>query len=185
MSLKTLTGVFLVLLTASQCSSAKHANPKEDKNMNPRSESSAAFTGIGQGSATWRPSQGSFGPQVLIIESQAGWEKLSRLFPMRISDSSATDFQNLSKLDFTREKIWIFTYGLVGSSGYSIRLEKITVTEKARFFLKGVAPDPGDDVGAVMDHPFHLIVVKGLDPSLPMEFLVNGKPISFGVTREN
>ena len=143
------------------------------------------FVSIGQGSTSWKINEGFLGPQFFLFKYRERWEIQKIHFPILPHTTNDKKLSLLANVDFIKQIVLIFTYGTVGSTGYSIELEKILIDSNTVFYLKGTIPDPNSTEGAVMMHPFHLIILDRFGMPSNFEFYINNKKTDFIVNIED
>ncbi len=125
---------------------------------------------VGKGDSEWKPSGQMFGPQLLIFRSQELWKEKKELFSLNPRTINSDAKEKLDNIDFKKESILIFTFGLVGSTGYSLDVKKISVKDTLNCMLTSKRPAPNETTGAVMQHPFVMVIVE-ID-SIPNEYKI-------------
>lgn len=136
-----------------------------------------AFTSVGQGPLAWKPRPSEFGPQCVLFRSRAAWEARADGFATNPATTSAGDSARLAKLDFTRASVLAVTLGEAGSTGISIRLERIEAGPPPVLVMTGTYPGAGEMTGAMMTHPFHLVILEATALPADAVFTLDGRKI--------
>jgi hypothetical protein len=143
------------------------------------SSKTIAFTSVGGGPLAWSPSESGFGPQCLLIRSQAAWGKIAGTFSMNPERSSPDGERRLASVEFKRESILAVTLGEIGSTGFDIELQRIDAGPPAKLVMKSKRPAPDQRTGAMMTHPFHLVILEAVSLPDSAVFELDGKPAAF------
>ena len=139
------------------------------------------FAHVGQGSSDWGPGGEYFGPQFLVFTSMESWMSKKDLFFLRPAKVEDSGMKAVETVDFSRQRVLVFTFGQVGTTGYSIRLDKIDFDDTASFYLTGVSPSADEAVGEAMDHPIDMVLIDRTDLPDSLLFYVNGEATEFEV----
>lgn len=143
------------------------------------SSKTIAFISVGGGPLAWAPSESGYGPQCLLIRSRAAWAKIADTFSMNPERNSADGEKRLASVDFTRESILAVTLGEVGSTGFDIELQRIESGPPEKLVMTTKRPGPDQMTGAMVTHPFHLVILEAASLPDSVTFELDGKPASF------
>lgn len=124
---------------------------------------------VGKGNSGWKPSR-RFGPQFLVFRSSKTWEENKGQFHFSLPTVDSTAREKLNKINFEEESILIFTFGLKGSTGYSLNVKDLSITNEIVCHLTSNKPAFGERTGAAMRHPFIMVIVE-ID-SIPDEYKI-------------
>ncbi len=155
----------------------------EVRKGNPLFAKNVKYFQVGKGDSEWKPSDKMFGPQLVIFRSDKLWQEKKHLFNLNPSSTDSAAEEMLDKINFEKESVLIFTFGLVGSTGYSLDVKNLTVNKILECRLISKRPLPNETTGAVMQHPFVLTVVES--PSIPDKYkiYIDNKLTDFKVHR--
>jgi len=143
------------------------------------SSKTIAFASVGGGPLAWAPSTNDYGPQCLIVRSHAAWAKIADTFSMNPARNAPDGEKRLASVDFTRESIVAVTLGEVGSTGFDIELQRIEAGPPIKLVMKSTRPAPDQQTGAMMTHPFHLVIIESASLPGDAQFELDGKPAQF------
>jgi len=177
-----LAGAVLLLLATTACNEDTGAGTPPDStraeargsaSMTPKA--AVTFVSLGRGDLAWNPRESDFGPQVVVFRSRAAWEKLGGHYQF---GQPSPDWQaKLARVDFAKQSIVALTLGEQGSTGYTIELKAIAAGPPLRFEITSTKPE--GMAGAMMTHPFHLVIVDATDVPANAEFVLDGKKNEF------
>jgi hypothetical protein len=163
---------------------SSNTHGKNDGDSSEREVKTMDFVHIGQGSSDWGPAGEYFGPQFLIFTSMQSWMAKKDLFFLNTASLEDEDTDEVEDIDFSSQRVLVFTYGQVGTTGYAILLDKIEVNDTVSFYLTGTEPAEGDAVGEAMDHPIDVVLINVTELPEQMEFYINGVKTEFQIHRE-
>ncbi len=138
-----------------------------------------AFTSVGRGPLAWSPRPEGYGPQCLLVRSRAAWGKIAGSFDMNPQTVAPGAQEALGRVDFATQSILVVTLGEAGSTGFDIELKRIEAGPPPVLVIQSTRPAPDVMTGAMMTHPFHLVILQatGLPPDAV--FLLDGKKTEF------
>jgi hypothetical protein len=139
------------------------------------------FVHVGQGSSDWGPGGEYFGPQFLMFTRMETWMSKKEMFYLHPAKADDSGLEAAESVDFSRQRILVFTYGQVGTTGYSIKLDSIEVDQTVTFHLTGVVPAADDAVGEAMDHPIDIVLIDQTELPQELLFFINGEETEFQV----
>ncbi len=122
-------------------------------------------------------------PQLYWVRSGTGFADLgyTKSHPSSSTPAPAdTTPTALGDPDFSRHDVLFLTMGVQGTTGYSLRLERIQKTgNEVRFLLKTKRPAPGMRVGEALTHPGTLVTVDKLPKEAHLVMILDGKEAGF------
>lgn len=166
----------LFLLTVIACQDETVAAARRSKM--PQSKT-IGFISVGNGPFAWKPRSTGFGPQCLLIRSRAAWTKLAGSFSLSPELSAADGEARLARVDFARQSILAVTLGEAGSTGSNIHLEHIEAGPPPVLVMTSTHPGADEMTGAMMTHPFHLVIVDVTSLAPDLVFMKDGKQTEF------
>lgn len=179
----SLWGIPLVLLLLSTGCTPKAPLLKEET-VREVVYQSQEFVFWGKGGTGWKLNETLLNPQCLVFNSAAKWEEYKSLFRVIAYNSdSLISALTVDNVDFSNTSLAVITYGVIGSTGYSISLDSIQKSDSVvRFYLKGVQPT-GLATGAAMCHPFCLLTTSKIPQNKTFEFYINDKKTIYDLHR--
>jgi hypothetical protein len=160
---------------------SNNSQVKKDKNPSDPEVTTVDFVHVGQGISDWGPGGEYFGPQFLMFTSQETWGAKKDLFYLHPGAADSAGMKAIESVDFARQRVLVFTYGQVGTTGYSIQLDSIETNDTTSFYLTGISPDTDEEVGEAMTHPIDMVLINRTDLPEKLRFYINGQETEFQV----
>lgn len=119
------------------------------------------------------------GPYIIRIRSLEGWRRFGYINPLPISPGLEKDDPGRDPGFADHEVFWV-TMGVQGTTGYSMKLDRIDHKDGTlRFFITTGSPGRMDPVGEALTRPAVLVRTAKLDKELRPEMIMDGKITQF------